>query len=135
MDIKKQIESYYRKLGKEIPRLHTTTKEVFQRIKSSGYLIAPALGGASFSKINVGVVRAGTIAIRVRPSSVGKFVDWATTHPAGDIPRFWPAGMPNSGGFKTYIPTNHLEYFDASFGAWVEVDTDIPSLHVLDLSN
>ncbi len=133
MTIKRQIENYHRSRGQEISRLHTTTTSAFQSIKSTGLLVAPQLGGASFSKINVGVARAGDVVIRIKPSSVGKYVSGVTSHPCGDIPCFWPSGLPNSGAFNTYIPTSHLEYFDAAQRGWYEVDTNLESLEIMSL--
>ncbi len=91
----------------------------YQNIMNGQEWQPPVGGGASFSPANVGTLRQGDIAIRVKPSSIGKHIELThEQHGSGRVPRYYPSGKVGQGGYNSYIPPAHLEYLDVETNTW-----------------
>lgn len=96
--------------------MHTTNRARLDEIVGSGKLEAPVSGGASWSY--TGTLRAGDVAIRLKPSrrSFVKLVP--STDGFGQVPHYYPGGVGNGPSFS-YIPIEYLEYFNVTIGKWL----------------
>jgi hypothetical protein len=107
-----------------LPSLHVTDRAALRQIVADGTLQAPARGGASWSRPGTGTLREGDVAIRVRPGREG-YIEWRVDpNGTGLVPIHWPSGQPGVGRSTTYVPTEHLQWFNpgrsANEARWVD---------------
>jgi hypothetical protein len=110
------VAEFYAKAGQTLPPMHTTDRATLQRVIIGGKLEPPLRRGAPWS--TSGIARRGEVAIRIKPGSE-RFIEFVPSREIyGVMPHFYPRGV-GKGNFVTYVPTEHLEYFDLSTREWV----------------
>jgi hypothetical protein len=110
----KGLDSYFK--GRDQPPMHTTSSENLQKIRMRKQLDAPERGGASWSYS--GTLRDGDVAIRLKPGAE-KYVELVPAEEGfGQVPRYYPSGV-GRGPYKSYVPSQYLEYFDVLSGKWL----------------
>ncbi len=110
------LSDYYGSLGKSQPPMHTTDRASLLKIIDNGKLETPRKGPAPWSFS--GMLRKNDVVIRLKPGA-DKFVEFVPSNETfGQVPRFYPRTV-GVGAYKTFIPAEHLEVFDAAAREWL----------------
>lgn len=84
---------------------------------------------ATFSYEHLGPLRRGELVIRVKPKSVGTYVQLVDAQGAGLAMKYYKSGRIGRGAVSTYIPSKHLQYFDINanggVGKWRNFKLDL----------
>ncbi len=96
--------------------MHTTDRASLLKIIDNGKLETPRKGPAPWSFS--GMLRKNDVVIRLKPGA-DKFVEFVPSNETfGQVPRFYPRTV-GVGAYKTFIPAEHLEVFDAAAREWL----------------
>jgi hypothetical protein len=129
------VDDMYQGRGVPADRIHVTSLENLQGIRSSGTFqpsdsFGPTWGlGGRVSTSST----TGNIAIRVNPDhpDVDKYITWRRDpENRGWASDYWPSGEPRTGPRRTYIPARYLQYLEPGSAPgqeeWINVVPNSP---------
>jgi len=109
------LTEYFDRTGETPPPMHTVDSETLKEVSESGRLDTTRRGAAPWSFS--GIPRRGDFAIRLKRGS-DRYVEFVpSTVTFGQTPRYYARRI-GVGTAQTYVPVEHLEYFDASAREW-----------------
>jgi hypothetical protein len=109
------LTEYFARTGETPPPMHTVDSDTLKEVAESGRLDTTRRGAAPWSFS--GIPRRGDFAIRLKRGS-DRFVEFVpSTVTFGQTPRYYARRI-GVGTAQTYVPVEHLEYFDASAREW-----------------
>ena len=110
------LAEYFAKKGEAPPPMHTVDSETLGEVIDSGRLETTRKGSAPWTFS--GIPRRGDFAIRLKRGS-DRFIEFIPSNVSfGQTPRYYPRRV-GVGTAQTYIPVEHLEYFDVDAHDWL----------------
>jgi hypothetical protein len=110
------LTEYFAEKGETPPPMHTVDSETLEDVIDSGRLETTKRGAQPWSYS--GIPRRGDFAIRLKRGS-DRYIEFVPSNVTfGQTPRYY-ARRVGVGTAQTYIPVEHLEYFDAGAREWM----------------
>src|SRR5262249_27713071 len=103
------LGDYFAKSGEAPPPMHTVDSDTLTEVLNSGRLEMARKGAQPWS--SSGIPRRGDYAIRLKRGA-DRYIEFVPSNVTfGQTPRYSPRRV-GVGTAQTYIPADHLEYFD-----------------------
>jgi protease prsW family protein len=110
------LNEYFAKSGETPPPMHTVDTDTLTEVINSGRLETTRKGTQPWTYS--GIPRRGDYAIRLKRGS-DRYVEFVSSNVTfGQTPRYYPRRV-GVGTAQTYIPIDHLEYFDSGTHEWL----------------